>query len=119
MKNIEVNDIPNLILPLLGKLKRYVVLVFILVFLIVYGFLVWQIDVMSRVEPDDDEVLASQTAFRRPKINDEAIDKILQLEARNIDITSSFQETRVNPFAECTSEDLRLGLNGCGPNSQN
>ena len=98
--NFELKDIPGKITPLLEASKRYLSLIFILFFAGVYGFLVFRIDSLASSEPDEAAVTERLQSATRPQIDEEAVEKIKQLEAQNIQVQTLFEEARQNPFAE-------------------
>lgn len=91
-------------LPLIRKyitpLKRYVAVISIAAIGAVYGYLVLTASQQANVRPSDDEVNNAYTKTSRPKLDDSAAKKLLQLESQNIDIQAIFDEARQNPFAE-------------------
>lgn len=98
--SLEVKDIPTKILPVLKGLKKYVVFIFILVVLVIYGYLVFHINTLASQEPNDDAIAERLKTVQRPRIDEDALNKIQQLEDQNIQVQSLFQEARDNPFAE-------------------
>lgn len=98
--NLEVKNISAKIIPVLEGLKRYVVFVFIVVVLVVYGYLVLHINTLASQEPADDSVAERLKTVQRPRIDEDALNKIQQLEDQNIQVKTLFQEARDNPFAE-------------------
>lgn len=81
-------------------LARYATVIFIVFVLSVYSFLVWQIGTLSRVEPTDDQIAEQLKTAPRPKINQETLDKIEQLQDQNVAVRSLFKSARNNPFQE-------------------
>lgn len=98
--NLEVKDIAAKLGPALQGLKRYIAFAFILVVLIVYGYLVFYINTLAAKEPDEDAVTERLKTVQRPRIDEESLQKILQLEGQNIQVQTLFQEARDNPFTE-------------------
>lgn len=100
MNDLELKDIPAKLAPLGAALKRYVALIFILAFLGIYGFLVVQINVLSQAEPDEDAVTERLSRVHQPKIDENVIEKIKQLQGQNVEVESLFKQARDNPFTE-------------------
>lgn len=98
--NIEVKNITAKILPALQGLKRYAVFIFILVVLVVYGYLVFHINGLASQEPPEDAIAERLKTVQRPRIDEDALNKIQQLEDQNIQVQTLFQDARDNPFAE-------------------
>lgn len=98
--NLEVKDIANKIGPALIALKRYVVFAFIMTVLLVYGFLIFRINTLASQVPDESAVAERLKTVQRPRIDQEAVEKIEQLEDQNVQVQSLFQQARDNPFVE-------------------
>jgi hypothetical protein len=98
--NIELKDFPAKIMPALKTVRRYTVLIFVLVVTSVFGFLVMRIGSLTQTEPNDDLILERLQTLQRPRIDESTIEKINQLESQNIDVQSLFQQARDNPFSE-------------------
>src|SRR4030095_1957018 len=96
----DLKDIPKKIMPLLQVVKRYLVPIFLIFFVSVYAFLVFRVSTMARSEPDDDAVAEKLKTVQRPKLDQNAVDKIEELEDTNIQVQTLFNEARQNPFAE-------------------
>ena len=98
--NLEVKDITAKILPVLQGLKKYLVFIFIITILGLYSYLVFHINTLAQQEPDETAVTERLKTIQRPKIDQEALDKIEQLQAQNIQVQTLFKQARDNPFAE-------------------
>lgn len=98
--NLEVKDIAAKIGPLLQGMKRYLAFVFVITVLLVYGLLVFRINMLSSQQPDEDAVTERLKTVQRPRIEQETLDKIQQLEDQNIQVQALFQQARDNPFVE-------------------
>lgn len=98
--NLEVKDIVAKIGPILEGLKKYLVFIFILLVLSVYSFLVFHINTLAQQEPDEAAVVERLKTVQRPKIDQDALDKIQLLEDQNIQVQTLFQHARDNPFTE-------------------
>lgn len=75
-------------------------LIFILVFAGIYGFLVLRVQALTQAEPTPDMLAEQLQTIQRPKIDEDAVEKIKQLEDQNIQVQSLFDEARNNPFSE-------------------
>lgn len=98
--SIELKDIPSKLTPALEWLKKYVVFIFAMVVLLVYGYLVFHINTLASQEPSDDAVAERLKTVQRPKIDEDVVDKIEQLQDQNIQVQTLFQQARDNPFTE-------------------
>ena len=97
---LSIKSIPAKLGTLLEMARQYLVLTFILFFVGVYGFLVFRINTLARSEPGDDAVTEKLQTVQRPKIDQNAVDKIQQLEDQNIEVQTLFKDARQNPFLE-------------------
>lgn len=86
--------------PIIGYAKRYRVILFTLFFLGMYGFLIYQISVLAQSEPDSAAVGESLSTVKRLQIDQDSIDKVLELEEQNVEVKTLFQQARQNPFNE-------------------
>jgi predicted negative regulator of RcsB-dependent stress response len=98
--NLEVKDISAKIGPAILAAKKYLVFIFIITVLLVYGYLVFYINTLASQQPDEDAVTERLKTVQRPKIDEDALNKIEQLEDQNIQVQTLFQQARDNPFVE-------------------
>lgn len=98
--NLEVKDLLPKLKLALGFVRQYIAFIFVIVILLIYGFLIFKIGMIATVEPDEDAVTQQLNTTKRLRIDQQAVDKILQLEDRNIGVKSLFKSARDNPFQE-------------------
>ncbi len=98
--NLDLKQLPAKLLPLLDKFKKYRIVMFIVALALIFGFLIIKINGYAQIEPTDDAVTEKLTTVQRPKIDENALTKIQQLEDQNIEVQSLFQKARDNPFSE-------------------
>lgn len=80
--------------------KRYIVVVVLVIFGAMYGFLILTSSKQAENEPSDAQISEKLQATPRPKIDKEVADKLQELEEKNIEIKSIFDDARNNPFSE-------------------
>lgn len=97
---IKPKEISAKIMPALLRLRRFMPILFILLFASIYSFLILRINTLTSSKPNESDVLEELQSVSRPKIDEEAAKKIEQLEAQNIEVRTLFEEARRNPFAE-------------------
>jgi hypothetical protein len=102
--NLEVKDIPKLLLPALKKIGRFFPFMFALIILGLYGFLILHVNQLMQVEVDDEDVEEIIRETAGLEIDRQAIEAIERLEDENIEVEAIFQEARDNPFAEAEAE---------------
>ena len=98
--NLEIKDIPAKLAPVLAILKRYLKMIFLIFFVGVYAFLTIRTNSLMSSKPDEDAITEKLKTVQRPRIDEEAAEKILQLEDQSIQVRTLFKEARQNPFAE-------------------
>lgn len=81
-------------------LKRYVVLLFFLVLCGIYGFLAYRINGLTNADPTDAAVAEKLNSVTRPRIDQNSIDKMRELEETNVKVETLFKDARKNPFNE-------------------
>ncbi len=98
--NIEVKDILSKLKSFIYTLRQYAPMIFIGVLVVIYGFLVFKIGVISGTEPAEDAVAEKLTDTQQLQVDQEAISKIQQLKDQNIAVQSLFESARDNPFQD-------------------
>lgn len=96
----NIKDLSNKLQPLVQKARRYIILIFILSLALVFGFLLIRIGMLAESEPSQTAIDEKLTSVKRPKVDQNAIDKIKQLEETNVEVQSLFNQARDNPFQE-------------------
>ena len=79
---------------------RYSFLLFLTVFAGLAGYLVVRIGYLSKLEPTPDQVSATLQEVKKTNTDTESIQKLKELESRNISIESLFDNGRTNPFED-------------------
>lgn len=77
---------------------RYAVVIFIIMVAGILGFMTLQISLYSNAEPTSDQIDEKKNSLKQVKLNDESVQKIQELEDKNINIESLFNNGRDNPF---------------------
>lgn len=97
---IDLKKIPGKMQELFQKLKGYSVFIFIVSILLIFSFLVFRINMLTRIEPSDDAVSEKLQTVKRPKIDQDSIDKLQALQDNSVEVQTLFQQARNNPFHE-------------------
>lgn len=100
MKNLEVNQLVPALKSTFSKLRRYSTFIFIMSILLIYGFLIVRISVLSQAEPTESAIQEQTNTLKRLKIDQSSIEKIEQLEDQNVGVQSLFETARDNPFQD-------------------
>jgi hypothetical protein len=86
--------------PEVHFLKRYAVMLFIIVFLCIYGFLVIRVNSLVQSEPSQAALDEKLKTINRTKIDQSALDDIQNLQDQNVEVKALFEHARNNPFNE-------------------
>lgn len=98
--NVDLKDLPAKILSFINRFKKYAVLIFIITVTLIYSFLVFRINTLNRQEPSEDQVTEKLLTVKRPKIDQEDITRIQQLQDNSVEVQALFKAARENPFQE-------------------
>ncbi|PJE65120.1 hypothetical protein COU91_03325 [Candidatus Saccharibacteria bacterium CG10_big_fil_rev_8_21_14_0_10_47_8] len=99
-KKIELTSLKPRLKKYWQKFSAHAAFVVIMIILLVYVLVVWQISKLAATEPSVEAEDAAQAATNIPKVNRDAIGQIQSLEQSNTDIHSLFDQARNNPFQE-------------------
>jgi Tfp pilus assembly protein PilO len=97
---LDIDAILAKLTPLTLFWRRYRVVICIVLVVLTYSMIVYQINVLTRAEPTEAQVTDKLKTVQRPKIDARALSKIQQLQDQNVDVKSLFKQTRENPFSE-------------------
>jgi hypothetical protein len=98
--SIELNKIPELIKSYFKKILRHSKFIFIIVIITLSAFLIFEINRLTTKEPSQEQITEQLEIIKRPKIDQETINKIEELKDRNIAVQSLFKAARDNPFQD-------------------
>lgn len=85
---------------LLHNLRRYAVLIFVLLVTGVYGFVLYRVYNLSSAQPDDAAVSAQVKASATPHIDSTVVRQLQALQDNSVNVQSLFNQARSNPFQE-------------------
>ena len=85
---------------LLHGLRRYAVVVFVLLLAAAYGIVLFRAYTFANAQPDDAAVSAQVKASAAPHIDPTAIQQLQALQDNSVNVQSLFNQTRSNPFQE-------------------
>lgn len=92
-------DLKSQLQGVLRQMVHYRIVIFLAVVALVYGFVVWRVNVLVHVEPTSSQV-ASELNSTSPKIDQATVDKIKQLQDNSVNVKALFDQARQNPFHE-------------------
>ena len=95
---MKLKNISEKLLKIKPFIARYAVIIFIVGVALVFIFLTLRIANYSDIEPTDDQIDERLSTLQTIKLNEEAVQKIQELQDHNINIESLFDNGRDNPF---------------------
>ena len=98
--NIDLKDIPAKLSAALEWFKKYIMFISIMLVLVMYGLLVLRIRQLSTIEPTQRDVNTKLQELQAPRLDEDALDKIEQLQSQSVQVKSLFNKNRNNPFQE-------------------
>lgn len=98
--NLDVKSLTKIPEKLLPFLKKYGVLIFVLIGLGIFGFLVFRIRTLANTEPSEYQISEKAGESRPINIDKKAVEQVQQLQATNVEVKAFFDQSRDNPFQE-------------------
>lgn len=99
-KKIDIATLKASLKKYWQKFSMHATFAVLIVVLVAYVLVVWQISKLATAEPSTQDQDAALAATNIPKVNKTAIEQIQSLEQSNTDIHSLFNQARNNPFQE-------------------
>lgn len=84
--------------PAKNFITRYKVLIFVITVVIVFSYMAFNISRYSNAEPTALQIDDKKTSIKVVKLDEKSIEKIKELQGKNISIESLFNNGRANPF---------------------
>lgn len=98
--NLDLKTIKIQIQKLLKVETRHAAFLVIMIILTVYLITVWRIGQLATAELSAEDQANAQTTGKLLRVDEKAIKQIQELEHRNVNVQSLFNEARKNPFLE-------------------
>lgn len=98
--NADVKDLKPILLKLLKWLKRYGLIIALVIVAGMYASLIIQINLLNRREPTNQQVTERLEKIIQPSVNEDTVTKMKDLEENSKEVKTLFQEARDNPFKE-------------------
>lgn len=95
--NIELGNLGGQLGGIAKRLRAYSGLAFFLLVAVIYGFILWRINVYSNAPASQSE---ASTATVPPRIDPTVAQKMLDLQNNSVNVQALFNEARQNPFQE-------------------
>lgn len=82
----------------LGKVRRYSLMVFLVFVGLIYGFVLFRIHSLATIQPSSDAVSSQVKAARIPHIDQSVVHQIQSLQDNSVSVQTLFNQARNNPF---------------------
>lgn len=96
----DVAKITKPLKPLAKRVWSYRISIFIIAFLGAYIFLLTQVGNFINSEPSQEVVKEKLGNVQRLEIDQDSVDRILELEQQDVDVRTLFRQARESPFKE-------------------
>jgi predicted negative regulator of RcsB-dependent stress response len=80
--------------------RKYAVALFLLFLLVIYSYLGWRVVSLDQIKPDQSAVSSKLQTAGVPHIDQDALNKIQQLQDNSVQVQTLFDQARSNPFQE-------------------
>ncbi len=97
-KNIDINRVMEKLSNMLGKIRRYSVLIFLILVAALYGFLFYRISSFSNTQPSVTAVNSQVQAAQIPHIDQAVVNQLQALQNNSVNVQALFNQARNNPF---------------------
>lgn len=98
--NADLKDLKPILMKTLHWLKRYGLVIGLVVVAMMYAGLIIQINLLNRREPTDQQVTEKLEKIVQPSVNEDTVNKMKDLEENSAEVKSLFKDARDNPFQE-------------------
>ena len=79
---------------------KYIVLLFLLLLIGVYGFVLFQIYTLQNVQPNSNDVAAQAQPYATPQVDPTVVKQMQALQDNNVSVKALFDQARNSPFQE-------------------
>ena len=100
MKDLNLRELLDKAVELAGHAKRYAALLFCVFLAIVYGFVVYRVQVLNSSEPSAADVANQARTASVPHIDPAVLNQLQQLQDNSVSVQTLFSAARSNPFQE-------------------
>lgn len=101
MKNdLDLKALPQLLETSLRKSARYVVIMFVVLIAAVYGFMLYQINSLSNMQPSPSATTQAASSSSIPRIDPSVVQRLETLKDNSVNVQAIFNDSRDNPFHE-------------------
>lgn len=97
---LELKDIPEKLAEVAASLKRYAVVLFLVLVAGVYAFLMFRINNLQTAQPDTVSGASKVTTVVTPHIDPQVLQQLQQLQDNSVSVKTLFDQARSNPFQD-------------------
>ncbi|PID30336.1 hypothetical protein CSA80_02835 [Candidatus Saccharibacteria bacterium] len=98
--SIDTQHINRQLHTVVIALQKHIAILFFLVVTILYGFLLWRINVLSSAPPSQKDLSSASQTSPAPRISKEVVRTLQGLEDNSVRIQAIFNQARQSPFQE-------------------
>ena len=84
----------------LETVQRYMVLIYMLLLVAVYGFVLYKVSQLISVQPGDADIQSQIKASETPHVDPTAVSQMQTLKDNSVRVQTLFDQARSNPFKE-------------------
>lgn len=97
---LELKDIPAKLGEVFAKIRRYFVLLFVVVVLGVYGYMVLRVNSLQNAKPSEVSGASKVTPVITPHIDQAVVEQLRELHDNSVNVKALFAQDRSDPFQE-------------------
>lgn len=97
---LDLKDLPSQLAAVFNRVKRYAVLLFLLLVVAVYGYLLLHINGLESAQPGNVDTSQQVTNAATPHIDPKLAKQLQQLQDNSVSVKTLFDHARSNPFQE-------------------
>lgn len=86
--------------PIGAMLRRYIAVWFILLLVVVYGFVLYNIQAAVTAEPSQDSIDTEVHSTATPHVDPTVVQQMQSLQDHSVNVQTLFDQARSNPFQE-------------------
>jgi hypothetical protein len=96
--NAQLRKLTDKLMVILGKFRRYSLIVFVVFVGCIYGFLLLRTHTLNDAQPSTDAVTSQVKAARLPHIDQSVVNQLKTLRDNSVNVQALFDQGRNNPF---------------------
>ena len=97
---LDIKELLNKLSTGLPKLRRYSIVAFVVLVGLIYGFVVFRISNLSKVQPTTDQIDSQVQASRVLYVDKSVVLQLKSLQDNSVTVKALFDQARSNPFQQ-------------------